>query len=160
MAQVGPGGLVVLELPGNRSQTHISHSSPIPMTQDPLLTQSLRPEFQKATQRYRDIGMCIPGGKSTWPISGRLHLSSKSSFDPTVVAFPSLLLPGAPQGEDPDSPYLLALQALSLHLWDKPCVSKEGGLFSTTIPLSSGNSIRTACRNAAISDSSPILSHL
>lgn len=76
-----------------------------------------------------------------------------------AVAFLSLLPPGTPQGEDPDSPYLLALQALSLHLWDKPCVSKDGGLFSMIVPLSPINGIHTACHNAAISDFSLILSH-
>lgn len=49
-AQVDPGDLVVLELPGNTKQTHISHDSPLhmsgaPTTRDPLLTQSLLPEF-------------------------------------------------------------------------------------------------------------------
>lgn len=72
-----------------------------------------------------------------------------------AVAFLPLPPPRAPQGEDPRSPYLLALQTLSLHLYDKPRVSKGGDVFPTATPHSFIGGIHTACRNAGTSQIVP-----
>ena len=125
VAQVGPGDPVVRGLPGNTSQTRISHEAPSSCSRPPTRTLC---QLSSSRVPSRDaetlVGTSIPGRQSIRPISEGLHLSSASSLAPTLVAFLSLPPPGAPRQENPQPAYLLALQALSLHLGNKPDIRK------------------------------------
>ena len=96
-------------------------------THDPLLTQSLLPKFPKGTQRHR-VGICILG-RVNLTCLWRAPPELSKQCHPTPAAFLFLPPPKAPRWGDPHPSYLLALQALSLHLRDKPDVSKAGGAF-------------------------------